>query len=422
MKIFHSFLSLAFCIITFFYSCSTTAIVEIEKLTSEQSFYSDLASVASSEYCNFFHQGTKSDGAPEVDVCHIFPFGQDSSMYVVNFVGNRGFAVISSDVNAPVSYVISDSGFCDGNTTGNQSFDYCLSLLKSQDIESVSFSSKTKAPLQIQRQYDTTCFENEQSEPLCSVEWHQEAPFNNLCPEYFGVHFPAGCVPIAIAQAMSCFEYPEMLMLHSDNQITYTDLDWSAMKNSLHSHYHSDSCQACQMNALLLREIGYLCGAFYSSEVTTAYFSDALYALYLLDYISSDVSQYDIDNLFDSRSLGYPSLIDAREPNRVGHTWLVDGTMHSRMRRNIFKRTVSGAFEGVWMDDGYEYDEKWYLHFNYGYGGANNVYFLAKRRYHGEGSSFVSGSASISVDVFSGGNPEVMNDDISIITHIHPCQ
>lgn len=387
----------------------------------DDKFYVDLASTACSEYNSFFHLKTKSGDIPVVDANGIIPLGRDSSLYVVNFCDNKGYVVISSDLERPLTYVASASGFFDGSTTGVQPIDYCLSLLTSETHEIDSPSPDTKAPVRIQRQFDTTVFIDTFCEPLCSVEWHQEAPFNNQCPTFFDVHSPAGCVPIAIAQAMSCFEYPQTIRIEDFNGGDILNLDWAQMKDPIHSGLHFGSCQYCESNAYLLGWIGQLCNAQYNIDRTDVGIDDALRALSYLGYRCYMPVIYDIDYLFSSCSSGYPSLLFAINSGDVsGHCWLVDGTHHYKLYRSIQKRQLSGSFEGVWTDDGFESDERWYLHFNYGYGGANNVYFLAKWDYIGDGTLFASNHVTRNVSIFSGGDPQVPNESVHIITHIRP--
>lgn len=184
-------------------SCNISDLIIGECCPSQEAgLYSDIASVASAEYNTFFLLNTKSNDSPVVDSLNIIPLGNDSSLYVVNFCDDKGFVVISSDLQKPLTYLISESGFFDGTTTGIPPLDYCLSRLTSEISYMESTLPETKAPVRVQHQFDTTVFVDTCCEPLCSVEWHQDAPFNDCCPTYYGVSTPAGCVPIAIAQSM----------------------------------------------------------------------------------------------------------------------------------------------------------------------------------------------------------------------------
>ena len=55
--------------------------------------------------------------------------------------------------------------------------------------------------------------------PLLQTEWHQDAPFNNLCPN----HSPAGSEVIAAAQVMKFFAHPDTLMWDG-NTIHWSDI------------------------------------------------------------------------------------------------------------------------------------------------------------------------------------------------------
>lgn len=58
--------------------------------------------------------------------------------------------------------------------------------------------------------------------PLLETEWHQYAPFNNLCPN----QYPAGSGVIAAAQVMKYYEEPDTLMLNNTT-ITWADIPLS---------------------------------------------------------------------------------------------------------------------------------------------------------------------------------------------------
>lgn len=44
--------------------------------------------------------------------------------------------------------------------------------------------------------------------PLLTTTWNQEAPYNTLCPTWFGEPTMAGCVPTAVAQILNYYRWP----------------------------------------------------------------------------------------------------------------------------------------------------------------------------------------------------------------------
>ena len=71
-------------------------------------------------------------------------------------------------------------------------------------------------------------------------------------------------MPIAIAQVMSYYKYPEILQLTypeaTENEI---NLDWDSMID------HNEDCISCIQCAQLLREIGYKCNSTYNDMSTS---------------------------------------------------------------------------------------------------------------------------------------------------------
>lgn len=156
--------------------------------------------------------------------------GEEEPMfYVVNYAGNKGFAILGADTRVDSIYAFSDEGHLDMNdTTFNEGLNMyfnTLSLIK---------------PDTPQNPLDTTIHEFQPIDgqsfnksytygPFLTPEvrqWHQNAPFNNLCPKVNGVLPAAGYAAIAIGQIMSYYETPKTYGQYS--------FDWEAINSAIY--------------------------------------------------------------------------------------------------------------------------------------------------------------------------------------------
>ena len=209
-------------------------------------------------------------------------------------------------------------------------------------------------------------------DPLLRTKWNQNAPFNDLCPANPAGpngHCYAGCVATAMAQVMNYWEHP----VKGDGTHSYTHpyygsqyanfgsttYDWDNMKN-YYSRGYNDA------EALAVATLMYHCGVSinidYASSGTGGKLQTSVYALshYFnytpnIEYRSKSIGTtiYYTDSLWIEmlkqeldleRPIPYRGL---RETENVGHAFVCDG-----------------------------YDENNYFHFNWGWSGKCDGYFL----------------------------------------------
>lgn len=175
---------------------------------------------------------TKSDFKIKVDRSHIYYItndvltkssSSDTLMYILNFERNEGFAVFSAaDSEHPRLICVTQKGFYDGNPTGIFGFDEYMRQMMSEcshlgkdSIAEEDVSTKASNPVKIV------------VKPFIPVSWNQDAPFNWYCSSPYNEEVPAGCVAIAIAQAMSTYGKPESINLTYDGAPSSTEmLNW----------------------------------------------------------------------------------------------------------------------------------------------------------------------------------------------------
>lgn len=198
--------------------------------------------------------------------------------------------------------------------------------------------------------------------PLVNTRWNQSAPYNNLCPLYDGTNRAAtGCVATAMAQVLRFWKYPAKGT--GSNSYTYegitnsfdfgnTTFDWG---NMIHT-YVSGSYTTAQASAVatLMRACGVAVNMMYGSS-SGAYSADVPGAL--IGYFNYSPSAYlayrQCYNLYDWEDLVYGELASKAPVYYAGHG------------------TAGGH---AFVCDGYEGDG--YFHFNWGWGGSSDGYFL----------------------------------------------
>lgn len=192
--------------------------------------------------------------------------------------------------------------------------------------------------------------------PLLSTKWGQGNGFNELCPN----QYPAGCVPIAMAQIMKFHKYP-------------SSFDWNNMANTY----------ATYASQYLIANIGQTIGVDYGSDGSSASTSEALdgfkyygYQAVLKDHKSSDVASEISNNKRPVFMRGQPGLLSN------GHAWVCDG-----LNRNIaeYEYYVEYITNGSYNNLGYTLIDNpgafggssyTYFHMNWGWKGTNDGWFV----------------------------------------------
>ncbi len=197
--------------------------------------------------------------------------------------------------------------------------------------------------------------------PLMTTTWNQDAPYNDNCPVVSGVKAPTGCVATSFAQVMNYFKYPESgrgTIRYSDNGVIRSmsiskKFEWDNMLDSYTAGRYNDT-QAAAV-AYLMQACGYAVEMGYGASASGAqsfklvnamvtyfkYSADAIYREREA-YSTSAWTQMVYDNI---RNVG-PVIYDGRSIDG-GHSFVCDG-----------------------------YDGNGYFHFNWGWGGMSDGYFL----------------------------------------------
>lgn len=197
-------------------------------------------------------------------------------------------------------------------------------------------------------------------EPLISVNWNQDSPYNSYCPKQGEKHALVGCVAVAMGQAMSVHRYPARpkgnisytavnyggLRIDFDNERAY---NWNDILNG--SNNYDEVARLLYHTGMSVRmDYGEDSSGIPSNEVNRisnalknnfSYPDDVYYVG--KDNYNGDWEQLLVNELAAGRAIVY-NAIDQK--NRGGHSFNLDG-----------------------------YDGEEHFHVNWGWGGYGNGYF-----------------------------------------------
>ena len=162
---------------------------------------------------------------------------------------------------------------------------------------------------------------------------------------------------------------------------------------------------------ILGKEIGQRVGMTYSVGGSGAQSSNSPSTLSSFGYHTSSYTNYSISSVMSSLNAEHPVYIRA-ENTSSGHAWVTDGSKYICTTKKTHE--VTGTSRTLVAT---EYVKQWYLHFNYGWNGTDNGYYLALQKESGQGSIISGGSYDDTiVSIFSG----PFNKNVKIITDIYP--
>lgn len=200
--------------------------------------------------------------------------------------------------------------------------------------------------------------------PLLYSTWNQNKYYNYLCPEdeeapggYDG-RVPNGCVAVAMSQIMYYYRYPENGNGHHTNHSDYGNF----YVNFAQQHYNYDAmCDAVSYYNNEVAKLIFHAG----TAVDMAYGSDGsgAYSEFVPDAMS-DYFRYSPDSY------------------RSGKYHYSDEEWHNKLKidldanRPIYYSGYSEEGGHAFVCDGYNTDD--YFHFNFGWGGSGNGYYVTE--------------------------------------------
>lgn len=214
-------------------------------------------------------------------------------------------------------------------------------------------------------------------EPLIKVQWNQSKGWNDLCPadaDGPGGRVYAGCVAVAMAQAMSVYGHPS----NGTGSKTYNSNYGSLYANFAETEYKwqlTDPTKPNEHSALILYHLGISVSMNYAAEASGAQSSAVPYAM---------------KTYFDySKGIKY-----VKKDNYSNEEWIVLLTKELKEGRPIYYSGHAGDGKAghAFNVDGVDDNDR--FHFNWGWSGSYNGYFYLTSLTPG-GSVFTSGQDAV---------------------------
>ncbi|QYR09641.1 C10 family peptidase [Prevotella sp. Rep29] len=328
--------------------------------------------------------------------------------YVFNSEGNNGFVIVSGDDRTAPVFGYSDTGSFDENNIPENMQAWLAGYvdeIKALDSETPVVSSD--APLTGMRKAESV---KRPIAPLITTKWNQDSPYNDNCPTYNGSKCATGCVATAMAQVMYYYraqsvnattaEIPAYTISKRGISIPATPanspIDWANMTDT-----YSSSSTAAQ-NAAVAALMAY-CGR--SVEMEYGPSSGAV-----SQYVPSALEKY----------FGYATggLCISREAYTL-QEW--EDMVYEELlaKRPLFYGGSSAGGGHAFVVDGY--DGEGLFHFNWGWGGMSNGYFLLQvanpNNNSGIGASSTSDGYARKQSAIFGVNPSSAADALHAIPY-----
>ena len=308
--------------------------------------------------------------------------GNDTLLYIFNFEDGRGFSVVSASRRTDGLIAVTETGHYDPEVkTGNPGFDMYIYLLNSRIDNrppTIDTTFNGFGPF-----YDYEILEESEVEPLLTVKWGQNQPYNLACPQ--NVHntgvSPAGCVAIAIAQIMTYHEYPNSYIrkYHNVDNIVPQNIDWNDIKRHVITSSCDYSCDYISISQLI-REIGYRANIRYGEYDTTTglyqswtYTNDAYSSILSFGYGVNSVQSYSFASIKTELNNFRPVYMSGGITGvTIGHAWVADGYYHKTERMTEYYETGIGGDRIIISETPIHTK---HLHINWGWDGEGNGYF-----------------------------------------------
>lgn len=281
-------------------------------------------------------------------------FGKKEAVYVFEKTGGPGFVITPADDRFVPLLGYGYSKIIDENGKIAPGCEYWLKEL-SRQIEAVTDGYFTSLDAMAGRSVKAPI------EPMLTTLWNQREPYNNLCPPEEPPHSPTGCVATSTAQVMKYHNWPP----RGEGSVSYvcdgmslsidfseTEFDWAVILDSYDENSPMESCDAV---ATLMKAVGYSVQMRYMENASGA--ASVSIAPALGSYFRYDKSlRYLLRNFYNLEEwediiynslVNYGPVIYGGFASTGGHSFVCDG-----------------------------YDGDGYFHFNWGWGGMSDGYFL----------------------------------------------
>lgn len=296
------------------------------------------------------HGVFKSPGQTQVPVSVAYTAQKDGvdCFYVVNTAD--GFIIVSADTRLNTILGYSDEGQFEIDKI-SPDMKWWLDCYRDEISSALPLLSESAGAISPVKKA-----QRQPIAPLVTTKWNQDAPYNNNCPidPGTGRRSVTGCVATAMAQIMKYHNWPEKPTGSNGGLVfTGTTLDWPNMLDE----YVSGKYTATEATAVatLMRQCGAAVDMSYSYWGSGAYDNRAQAALRTYFGYSADLK------------MEWRDYCMQKEWNNMIYTELAAG-------RPVYYSGSSSYGGHAFVCDGYSANE--YFHFNWGWGGYQDGYFL----------------------------------------------
>ena len=264
--------------------------------------------------------------------------------YAINFKGENGFVLASTDDRYIPVYAYVENGSFPGTESGNVGYNQFLKNI------AMKVTDKNDSSLLVKEQEGV--MRNVQIEPLLHVKWDKGSPYN--AHSFFTYCSPMG---VALAQICSYYLYPTTATYHDNGDSTTFSMNWSSIL--IECLLNDGKLLTNNTNSDALAHLIHYLEYHYGTE-TLNNSEQCLSFMYQLGYHVSQLHglwfSSDVNNV--ATALGQSKLIYARGYATQNSNLYSDGH--------------------AWVIDGYHDDAnsgEGYMHCNWGWGGDYNGYF-----------------------------------------------
>lgn len=285
----------------------------------------------------------------------------EPAFYAFNRGKDEGFVLVAAKDEVPAIIGFADSGAIEDNDLPDNLRDWLSNYQRELDW----LEEHPEDALDSNKQTSLATAQASVKPLLGAIKWNQSAPYNNLCPEYTtGKRASAGCVATAAAQVMKYYQHPQQgqgsytyttktLGIQLSADFGNTTYDWTNILDSYSKSYTTTQASAI---ATLMYHVGVSCSMNYSSSGGS---SSSAY-MHMMGYALKTYFQYDASLRVVKRDYyagDWNTLI--RSELNAGRPVIYDGY---------------GSGGHCFVCDGY--NAEGYFHFNWGWAGKSDGYFL----------------------------------------------
>lgn len=273
--------------------------------------------------------------------------------FIFNEVQNVGWVAVSGQ-NMVVAYSTDDTIDIKGLSAEKQDIlnEYFQRVAKIENWEPITDRQEIK--------------------PMLQTEWGQDAPYNLMTPiikssknDSVGYHALTGCVATAIAQIMKYYQWPKKVkdIPFIRDVLPSTAIDWDVIKDQ---YEPSDSSKAAWEVSKLMYYVGASICTGYNTYGSGAWMPTAVVGMErYLDYSPNSLCYY---------------AISINQPEEKAWKILDDMAYHEIVNNRpfIFLLAIDNLGAHAIDVDGYSQDG--YYHFNWGWNGKCNGYYLLPKQ------------------------------------------